>query len=510
MVFSTANSSHNRTEDPAISSANSTALGPQNPASQSPLFNTGFGRYLWKRLKCEGFSWQAAEEEYLSFEPSTRKSYNTTVNLWDSFCASRSIDPLHPSHAEIADFFLDAQHSHTRKGVTLDHVGSAVAWILPPKNRDFLCSRDITKIISTAKKTFPSLPRITAEVWDPEIVLQMFRKWPYNDNLDILSLSKKVVTLICLTTLRRCIDLTRLLLKPKYFHRDLQYFQFILTSPPKTAKANQRSWILQVHEFPRDRRVCPYQALTVYLRKTRDHRATDFIFTVTTGKGTPAHNETIGHWIKATCTLLEAGVPNTFSPHSTRAAGASAAIRSGWSLQQVLSYGHWKDSNVFFNHYCRDVSVFGRKVSDFRHHIPNIVHRRSGAPPNPLVRSANHKLAKILCKRNRKKDPLIQKPVKTPYITMIAKSPVHLTEPVMPRPPTIHDLFIHPAERITDDMSVTSMYSSSSYATRIQEVEALDAPPAALPTNKRPPRTTRNSRGEIFATPLPPRGNTLK
>ena len=40
-------------------------------------------------------------------------------------------------------------------------------------------------------------------IWDPTVVLNMFREWPDNSYLSLLDLSKKCVTLIALATVQR-------------------------------------------------------------------------------------------------------------------------------------------------------------------------------------------------------------------------------------------------------------------------------------------------------------------
>ena len=214
-------------------------------------------------------------------------------------------------------------------------------------------------------KVSPTLPRLlpSARIWDVQQVLDYLRDMPHYTLLPDILLAKKTVMLILLATGRRKIDVLRLKLSSMI--KNPEKYSFLLTEPSKNYSSTYNDCqLFDIHRFPQDCRICPYIALTFYIRRTKQSRRTNSLFIVSNGDGTPASSTTLARWVRLV--MQSAGIDTTiFKAHSTRAAAMSAAYNHYIPLGEILASAKWKISSTFYKYYCRQVEHFHRKnVSD--------------------------------------------------------------------------------------------------------------------------------------------------
>ena len=202
-----------------LSSTHPTTMGPQHNSSQCKIPDNRFSKSLRDHLTDLGFSEWAAHCKLQGFQVSSTKAYSHGIKRWNQFCDKHKVSPVHPNLPESADFFAHLLQETEFKQDTLISIRASLGWVLDEESTKYLSSKHISKIIHAAHLNRPSLPRLKANIWNPEVVLDLLKTWQDTDLLDLMDLSRKTVTLIALATMRRIVDLTRISLHPRYFHR---------------------------------------------------------------------------------------------------------------------------------------------------------------------------------------------------------------------------------------------------------------------------------------------------
>ena len=198
----------------------------------------------------------------------------------------------------------------------------------------------------------PPVPRYQS-TWDPSVVVNFLKK-SANESLSLLGLSKKLATLLALTTLMRGAELSSISLASVRVVGESASFS--LAKPRKAQHAGPvQSFTLKA--WSEDGCVCPVQCLNAYLVSSGPFRGSDNssrLFIGVKKPHKPVSSSTVGRWIKAL--LAEAGVDTgRFSSHSTRGASASKALASGVLLSTILQKGHWAQESTFARFYNRSL-----------------------------------------------------------------------------------------------------------------------------------------------------------
>jgi len=185
--------------------------------------------------------------------------------------------------------------------------------------------------------------------WDVSIVVRYLRNCN-TDELAILDLSRKVVTLIALANADRCSDLAAL--DRDYLRWTPSGVQFRLTKtrtvgPPRTVR---------YLSLPSDTEVCPASSLPLYLSKTAERvcglSQPKPVFLTSRKPFRRACLGTLGHWIKDI--LMKSGFDTEqFSAHSTRSASTSWACAKGVSVSEILKVANWSSGSTFEHFYHR-------------------------------------------------------------------------------------------------------------------------------------------------------------
>ena len=239
----------------------------------------------------------------------------------------------------------------------------------------------------------PRDPHITGDyVWDLDMVLYLFRKWPNNKDLSLFDLSRKTATLIMLTSAIRQTDIVNLNLSCAY--RVGRKYSFHLRRPTKTFNSKR-----QLKCFS-EKKVCPYNAIWHYISRTSKIRWTHFLL-VTTNTHQLIAPATLSQRMKSV--LSEAGMDvKVFHLHTKRSAAVSKFAFKTQSLDKTLKLGEWHTTSSFYKYYLQKPKYFGdrpEKLKDKR-----IVHKDL---PRVLsvVQFAAHKLCAAIKKSHSKRTP---------------------------------------------------------------------------------------------------------
>lgn len=224
--------------------------------------------------------------------------------------------------------------------MTLDHIDGS------PIGRHSL----VVRLLKGCYNQNPPRPKYSA-LWDVETVFNFMRSSEDNLSLNISSLTKKLATLLAISTLLRSSELSSLE-KESIVFSDAGA-NLTLAKPKKSQTSGPLRSVLLANFI--DSKVCPVKCLKAYIFFTDFLRTPEnkrFLFISLIQPFGPVSGNTVGRWIKSF--LDQAGIDVTqFSAHSTRGAAASKAVASGHSIDSILRAGDWSRESTFAKHYHR-------------------------------------------------------------------------------------------------------------------------------------------------------------
>ena len=276
-------------------------------------------------------------------------------------------------------------------------------YVLSKECKAFIYDTVIGSLLQVADKKNPGLPRLPkdSKVWNIEQVLHYLKNLPPHQKLSPMLLSQKTLVLVWLSTGRRQVELHRLSLKT--MSETPEKFTFVLTTPCKknyNYSTYRRCQLFEIFRY-KDKDICPYTALCMYLSHTRYRRTTKNLFIITNGS-TAAHPCTLARW---TTKGLKAARINTaiFKPHSVRAATGSATYAKHLPLAHILDMGRWRTSHSFMKHYCREVEHFAPPSHSVERRTESLdtAHTFNPSPDNTVHRQKLHisKTASRVCNK---------------------------------------------------------------------------------------------------------------
>ncbi|KAJ8964604.1 hypothetical protein NQ317_019810 [Molorchus minor] len=180
-----------------------------------------------------------------------------------------------------------------------------------------------------------------------------------NKKISLELLSKKLITLLALTTAHRVqtfslIDVRNIVCNSKGVEIKIPY-------RTKTTGRNTNQPTLFLPLFLEKTEICVSRTLETYLDRTKDFRSPTCNKLLLTFKKPhyEADPQTLSRWIKSI--LRESGIDtNVFSAHSTRHASTSAASRKWVSLDIIRKTAGWSiNSETFARFYNRPVKTQG-------------------------------------------------------------------------------------------------------------------------------------------------------
>ncbi|MCG8047949.1 MAG: site-specific integrase [Candidatus Thiodiazotropha taylori] len=198
----------------------------------------------------------------------------------------------------------------------------------------------------------PSLPRYNC-TWSIEKVLKFLKSLAPLTKLSLLQLSRKLVTLLALSTGQRAQTLH--MLDIRNIESCETHLKLRIGDLLKTSKPNSHLPELFISQYIVDLDLCVVRTYLFYVEKTVNLRQDSRLFIKTQKPYSWVSRQTLSHWIKDT--LKQAGIDmSCFSPHSTRSASCSAAASSNVPIDTILRTAGWKRDNVFRKFYNRPVS----------------------------------------------------------------------------------------------------------------------------------------------------------
>jgi site-specific recombinase XerD len=279
-----------------------------------------------------------------SLSPNTLKQYNTGLKLWWTFCNTHKLDPYLCSVPNILTFLTDRFNLGASYG-TLNSFRSALSLLIDPK----IGSDDsLKRFFKGVFKIKPTKPKYRT-TWDPTIILSMLSQWFPNDTLGIEKLTRKLVTLLALTTGHRIQTLS--LIKLDNIILNNVGITIHITDIIKTSRPGTEQPVLRLPYYNAKPEICPVRTIISYMNVTKDERNNIQHLILTYKRPYKrASSQSIARWIK--CTLHEGGVDtNVYSAHSTRHSATSAAFRAGITIEAIRKCAGWGPNSAIFAQY---------------------------------------------------------------------------------------------------------------------------------------------------------------
>ncbi|XP_077148511.1 uncharacterized protein LOC143809300 [Ranitomeya variabilis] len=297
-------------------------------------------------------------------KPASAKIYYRTWKAFFSWCESRGQIPLPYSLPKVLGFLQSGLEARLSLGSLKSQV-SALSVLFQkriatkPQVRTFL--QGVSRLVPPYRRPL--------ETWDLNLVLTALQEPPFEPlkEVPLRLLSQKVVFLVAITSLRRVSELTALSCRRPFlaFHQDKVVLRTVPSFLPKVVSdfhLNEEISLpslcpVPVHRVEKALHTLDLvRALRIYVSRTASFRRSDSLFLLPEGghKGMPASKATLARWIKSTIQeayrLKNSPLPAGITAHSTRAVGASWAIRHQASAQ-VCKAATWTSLHTFTKHY---------------------------------------------------------------------------------------------------------------------------------------------------------------
>lgn len=284
-----------------------------------------------------------------SLSPSSLKQYNVALKKWWIYCFQHKLEFYTASVPTLLKFLTEQLKAGSSYS-SLNTYRSALALIY---GKEFSEGDLVTRFFKGVYRIKPSLPKYST-TWDPNVILDYLCTLYPNEELVLERISKKLVTLLALSTAQRVQTLS--LININNIKYNTTNIEITIDDLIKTSAPGRRLPRLIIPYFPNKVEICPAKTLLSYVEKTKIYRnalRTERLI-LTTKK--PIHNassSTISRWIKTT--LFDSGIDTTiFTAHSVRHASTSAANRKGVSIDIIKKTAGWTgDSLVFGRFYNR-------------------------------------------------------------------------------------------------------------------------------------------------------------
>ena len=285
-----------------------------------------------------------------SLRMSSFHQYSSYLRRFFNYCSDKELNLESLTYVHLINFLhclYDAGLGYS----ALNTARSAVSTLMEMLGRDKLGQHSLVcRYLKGIFQMRPSLPRYIS-TWDPNCVVNHLRS--LGDDLDLLTLSMKCVTLLLLCTSQRQATIHSITLTDLNFGCNKIKIKLSALS-----KQSRQGYHLQecVLDSFHDKKVCPVTCLSQYLEKTKQCQFGDtnpnlFITSVPPYK--TASKSTLARWVRIV--LKNSGVDSKYKPHSIRSATSSDLFCKGVPIDDIVKKIGWSSESTFARFYKRQV-----------------------------------------------------------------------------------------------------------------------------------------------------------
>ena len=160
--------------------------------------------HLRQQLQAEHFSDETINLLIDGTSDSVLWNRSSAKTKWEDICSQWNIDPTRPDLPDLADFFTSLFRDKQLKISTIRQLRSGLKLALHKDHQELLFHPCMNRLLNSMSRLKPVVPKLGDDVWDIEVVLKYLEeKFPENENLSLINLSHKCVTLILLSTMCR-------------------------------------------------------------------------------------------------------------------------------------------------------------------------------------------------------------------------------------------------------------------------------------------------------------------
>ena len=324
----------------------------KSAATSSSIYSGGWKDLVFEAHRSQGLNNDCICTIINSLRESTRKQYTVYIDKFLSFSKFQNLSTFHPVEVDVINFLQSLYDSGLSYSV-INTASSAIKTFLELINYPITFTSRFVRFKKGCFNLRPTLPRYVA-TWDPQIVLNYFDR-PSRE-LSLYELTCKCVTLLALASYQRVSTLHAIRFSDLKLTCDKAVISF--SSLHKQSRPGKHLTGLEFDSFPNSN-VCVVNALKAYVDATSlirtEHTLSSF-FVTCVKPYRAASKDTIARWIKVS--IHKAGVPDTFSAHSTRSASTSADAARGVDEVSILKKAGWSSSCTFYRFYNKPIQHY--------------------------------------------------------------------------------------------------------------------------------------------------------
>ena len=173
---------------------------------------------VWKSLKLQGISDEAASIITNSWRVGTKRQYRTCLKKWEEFSCKQQIDPVRPTLIMVLDFMTEL-YEQGQQYSSLNTARSALSSVIvlagdvPIGKHPLVC-----RFLKGVFQERSALPRYV-DTWDVSLVLNYLKdQYSSTEKLGLKELTHKLVMLLSLLSGQRTQTLQQMCIKDTMHH----------------------------------------------------------------------------------------------------------------------------------------------------------------------------------------------------------------------------------------------------------------------------------------------------
>ncbi|KAK4886007.1 hypothetical protein RN001_002278 [Aquatica leii] len=309
------------------------------PIVEEPFVN---GRtFICKALIRNNIPQESTNIFLSSITDSTCNQYESALRDWCLFCKSSSADP-YKNDKKLVLQFLTHKFNNGLSYNSLNSIRSALSLALGPQLGQ---NSDIKRFFRGIYKLKPNRPKYDV-TWDPQVVLNYISSLDVNKNLTLETLTKKLITLLALSTAQRMQIFA--LIKRSNIYVKTNGIEIKIPDAIKTSGPNKFQPLLFLPWFKDKEKLCAATTTIDYLHQTKNLQgAKECLFISFKKPHQKVTTQTLSRWTKEI--LAKSGI-NTqeFTAHSTRHASTSAAFKNNINIETIRRTAGWAKASMTF------------------------------------------------------------------------------------------------------------------------------------------------------------------
>lgn len=218
----------------------------------------------------------------------------------------------------------------------------------------------VKRLLKGVTKLNPPLPKYKT-TWDVDSILELYKGWPDNSEIDLFNLSLKLCSMLALISGQR--SQTLVAIKIEEIIIETNVIKIPVSKQLKTSAVGISQPCIHIPRKHRQKKLCVASTLIEYLSRTRPLReGVSQLFITTIKPYRPVTSQTLSHWLVKVLSLAEIDT-RIYKGHSFRHASTSKAFSVGVNVSSIYENAGWTSkSKVFFKFYNKEIKNVNDKL----------------------------------------------------------------------------------------------------------------------------------------------------